>query len=205
VELDSPSLLVLLAEEDERRDRPCGEYGYFSCWGVDSARVMKAGTDPAFMVGLLVPLAYATPPDELWRPGIHRLDRRSPQLCCALRYMTEEAWQAIRVIFTRGYAAYVLARLNGGSRSSVRNRVSWKASPGDPFRKLSFPTMVPLPRVSASLEGSMPCIRCGKITVKLCACSLDAAKNAFSDWSEVDVQRAIGVLQEVLELKRRGT
>jgi hypothetical protein len=51
----------------------------------------------------------------------------------------------------------------------------------------------------------MPCIRCGKITAKLCTCSIEEAKHAFSDWSEAEIQRVIGMLREVLELKRKGS
>ena len=53
----------------------------------------------------------------------------------------------------------------------------------------------------------MPCIRCGKITVKLCTCSIEEAKEAFSAWSEVELEQAISTLETVLESKRsaRGT
>lgn len=48
----------------------------------------------------------------------------------------------------------------------------------------------------------MPCIRCGKITVKLCTCSIEEAKKAFSAWSEVEVQQAINTLKKVLRSKQ---
>jgi hypothetical protein len=48
----------------------------------------------------------------------------------------------------------------------------------------------------------MPCIRCGKITVKLCTCSIEQAKDAFSTWTEVELERAISTLRKVLESKR---
>jgi hypothetical protein len=48
----------------------------------------------------------------------------------------------------------------------------------------------------------MPCIRCGKITVKLCTCSIEEAKEAFSAWSEVELEEAVKRLREVLEAKR---
>lgn len=51
----------------------------------------------------------------------------------------------------------------------------------------------------------MPCIRCGKITAKLCTCSIEEARHAFSGWSEAEIQRVIGVLSEVLESKRKGS
>jgi hypothetical protein len=44
----------------------------------------------------------------------------------------------------------------------------------------------------------MPCIRCGKITVKWCTCSIEEAKEAFSAWSEVELQQAIDTLKTVL-------
>ena len=50
----------------------------------------------------------------------------------------------------------------------------------------------------------MPCIRCGKITVKLCTCSIEEAKNAFSAWSEVELERAISTLRTVLDSKHRA-
>jgi hypothetical protein len=50
----------------------------------------------------------------------------------------------------------------------------------------------------------MPCIRCGKWTVKLCTCSIEEAKEAFSAWSEVELERAISTLRTVLNsLKAR--
>ena len=48
----------------------------------------------------------------------------------------------------------------------------------------------------------MPCIRCGKITVKLCACSIEEAKEAFLAWSEVELEQIIYTLETVLESKR---
>jgi len=48
----------------------------------------------------------------------------------------------------------------------------------------------------------MPCIRCGKITVKLCACSIEEAKEAFSAWSEVELEQAISTLRTVLDSKQ---
>ena len=47
----------------------------------------------------------------------------------------------------------------------------------------------------------MPCIRCGKITVKWCTCSITEAKEAFSTWSEVELQQAIDTLKTVLASK----
>jgi len=48
----------------------------------------------------------------------------------------------------------------------------------------------------------MPCIRCGKITAKLCTCSINQAKEAFSTWSEVEIEQAIDMLREILQAKR---
>jgi hypothetical protein len=48
----------------------------------------------------------------------------------------------------------------------------------------------------------MPCIRCGKITVKLCACSIEDTKEAFSAWSEVELEQAISILRTVLDSKQ---
>jgi hypothetical protein len=48
----------------------------------------------------------------------------------------------------------------------------------------------------------MPCIRCGKITVKLCTCSIEEAKEALSAWSEVELERAINTLKTVLDSKQ---
>jgi len=48
----------------------------------------------------------------------------------------------------------------------------------------------------------MPCIRCGRITVKLCTCSIEQARDAFSAWSEVELEQAINTLRTVLESKR---
>lgn len=50
----------------------------------------------------------------------------------------------------------------------------------------------------------MPCIRCGKITVKLCTCSIEEAKDALSDWSEGDLERAISTLRTVLDSKQNA-
>jgi len=51
----------------------------------------------------------------------------------------------------------------------------------------------------------MPCIRCGKITVKLCTCSIEQAKDTLSAWSDVELEQAISMLREVLEAKRRAS
>ena len=48
----------------------------------------------------------------------------------------------------------------------------------------------------------MPCIRCGKITVKLCTCSIEQVKEAFSAWSEVELEQASNTLRTVPESKR---
>ena len=48
----------------------------------------------------------------------------------------------------------------------------------------------------------MPCIRCGKVTVKLCTCSIEEAEVAFSAWSEVELERAISMLRTVLNSKQ---
>ena len=48
----------------------------------------------------------------------------------------------------------------------------------------------------------MPCIRCGRITVKLCTCSIHEAKNAFSAWSKVELERTINTLKTVLASKQ---
>jgi hypothetical protein len=50
----------------------------------------------------------------------------------------------------------------------------------------------------------MPCIRCGRVTVKLCTCSIEQAKDAFSAWSEAELEEAVKTLREVLEAKRRA-
>jgi len=51
----------------------------------------------------------------------------------------------------------------------------------------------------------MPCIRCGKVTVKLCTCSIEEAKEAFSAWSEDELERAISTLRTVVNsLKARN-
>jgi hypothetical protein len=49
----------------------------------------------------------------------------------------------------------------------------------------------------------MPCIRCGKITVKLCTCSIDDAGKALSAWSEVELKQAINMLKAVLDSKEK--
>jgi hypothetical protein len=36
----------------------------------------------------------------------------------------------------------------------------------------------------------------------MCTCSIEEAKHASSGWSEAELQRAIGMLREALELKR---
>jgi hypothetical protein len=51
---------------------------------------------------------------------------------------------------------------------------------------------------------AMPCIRCGKITVKLCSCSIEQARDAFSAWSDIELEQAISTLREILEAKRRA-
>lgn len=48
----------------------------------------------------------------------------------------------------------------------------------------------------------MPCIRCGRVTVKLCTCSIEQAKDAFSAWSEAELEEVVKTLREVLEAKR---
>ena len=48
----------------------------------------------------------------------------------------------------------------------------------------------------------MPCIRCGKVTVKLCTCSIGEARNSFSAWSEAELEQMIYTLETVLESKR---
>jgi hypothetical protein len=52
------------------------------------------------------------------------------------------------------------------------------------------------------MEGAMPCIRCGKITAKLCTCSINQAKEALSTWSQVEIEEAINMLREILQAKR---
>jgi hypothetical protein len=49
----------------------------------------------------------------------------------------------------------------------------------------------------------MPCIRCGKITVKLCTCSFDDAKKALSAWSSVELKQALTMLKAVLDSKTK--
>jgi len=39
-------------------------------------------------------------------------------------------------------------------------------------------------------------------TVKPCTCSIEQAKEAFSAWSEVELEQAINTLRKVLESKR---
>jgi hypothetical protein len=51
----------------------------------------------------------------------------------------------------------------------------------------------------------MPCIRCGKITVKLCTCSIQEAKEAFSAWSEVEVELLINMLRMVLKSRQSAS
>jgi hypothetical protein len=48
----------------------------------------------------------------------------------------------------------------------------------------------------------MPCVRSGKLTVKRCTCSIEQVKEAFSAWSEVELEEAVKTLREVLEAKR---
>jgi hypothetical protein len=48
----------------------------------------------------------------------------------------------------------------------------------------------------------MPCIRCGKVTVKLCTCSIEEVTNSFSAWSEAELEQIISTLETVLESKR---
>lgn len=50
----------------------------------------------------------------------------------------------------------------------------------------------------------MPCIRCGKITVKWCTCSIEETKQAFSAWSEVELKQAINTLKRVLASKQNA-
>jgi hypothetical protein len=50
----------------------------------------------------------------------------------------------------------------------------------------------------------MPCIRCGRVTVKLCTCSIEQAKDGFSAWSEAELEEAVKTLREVLEAKRNA-
>jgi len=49
----------------------------------------------------------------------------------------------------------------------------------------------------------MPCIRCGNITVKLCTCSIDSAKQALSAWSQAELHQAINTLKAVLDTKQK--
>lgn len=62
--------------------------------------------------------------------------------------------------------------------------------------------IVPLLQGRRAGGNVMPCIRCGKITVKLCTCSIEEAKEAFSAWSEVELEQIICTLETVLESKR---
>jgi hypothetical protein len=48
----------------------------------------------------------------------------------------------------------------------------------------------------------MPCIRCGKVTVKLCTCSIEEASNSFFAWSEAELEQIISTLETILESKR---
>lgn len=48
----------------------------------------------------------------------------------------------------------------------------------------------------------MPCIRCGRITVKLCTCSIEQAREVLSGWSKVELQQAINTLKTVLNSKQ---
>lgn len=48
----------------------------------------------------------------------------------------------------------------------------------------------------------MPCIRCGRITVKLCTCSIEQAREALSSWSKVELQQAINTLRKILNSKQ---
>lgn len=59
-------------------------------------------------------------------------------------------------------------------------------------------------RTTGSGPGEiMPCIRCGKITVKLCTCSIDDAKEALSAWSEAELKQAINTFKAVLDTKQK--
>lgn len=48
----------------------------------------------------------------------------------------------------------------------------------------------------------MPCIRCGRITVKLCTCSIERADEVLSTWSAVELQQAINTLKTILDSKQ---
>jgi hypothetical protein len=48
----------------------------------------------------------------------------------------------------------------------------------------------------------MLCIRCGRVTVQLCTCSIEQAKDAFSAWFRGRAEEAVKTLREVLEAKR---
>ena len=48
----------------------------------------------------------------------------------------------------------------------------------------------------------MPSIRCGRITVKLCTCSIEQADEVLSTWSAVELQQAINTLKRVLDSKQ---
>jgi hypothetical protein len=54
-------------------------------------------------------------------------------------------------------------------------------------------------------DNVMPCIRCGKITVKLCTCSIVETKEAFSAWSEVEVELLINMLRMVLKSRQSAS
>jgi hypothetical protein len=49
----------------------------------------------------------------------------------------------------------------------------------------------------------MPCIRCGKITVKLCTCSIDDAKEALSAWSEAELTQEKNTYTAVLHTTQK--
>jgi hypothetical protein len=55
---------------------------------------------------------------------------------------------------------------------------------------------------NSSSSFAIPCIRCDKTTVKLSTCSIEQAKEAFSAWSEVELEQAINTLSTVLESER---
>ena len=52
-------------------------------------------------------------------------------------------------------------------------------------------------------QEAMPCIRCGKITVKLCTCSIEDANTALSEWSSVELEQVIKTLKAVLDSKEK--
>jgi hypothetical protein len=51
-------------------------------------------------------------------------------------------------------------------------------------------------------ENIMPCIRCGKLTVKLCTCSIVEATEAFSAWSEAELGLLINMLRTILKSRQ---